>query len=82
MTDTDVQRTGADERLVAELAGASWFQVAAATARAHHEIERCPAGAERRDAQERYEALRRLLDSRTDDLASHPVFGGTQRTGR
>lgn len=82
MTDTDVQRTGADERLVAELAGASWFQVAAATARAHHEIERCPAGAERRDAQERYEALRRLLDSRTDDLAAHPVFGGTHRTDR
>ncbi|QHT56809.1 hypothetical protein GXP71_12470 [Cellulomonas sp. H30R-01] len=82
MTDTDVQRTDADERLVAELAGASWFQVAAVTARAHHEIERCPAGAERRDAQERYEVLRRLLDARTDDLASHPVFGGTHRTGR
>ncbi|NKY40347.1 hypothetical protein [Cellulomonas septica] len=82
MTDTDVTRTGDDERTVTGLAGASWFQVAAATARAHHDIESCPAGAERRDAQERYEALRRLLDARTDDLASHPVFGGTHRSGR
>ncbi|WP_273653700.1 hypothetical protein [Cellulomonas fimi] len=82
MTDTDVPRSGADERLAAELAGASWFQVAAATARAHHEIEHCPAGTARRDAEERYEALRRFLDSRTDDLAAHPVFGGTPRAGR
>ena len=79
MTDTDVRRTGTDEHLDAGLAGASWFQVAAATARAHHEIERCPAGEARRLAEERYDALRRLLDSRTDDLAAHPVFGGAQR---
>lgn len=81
MTRTDPHGTTTEDRDPPDgLADASWFQVAAATARAHHDVERCVAGAERRAAQERYDALRRLLDSRTDDLASHPVYGGAHRS--
>ncbi|AEE44943.1 hypothetical protein [Cellulomonas fimi] len=76
MRDTDEQGVDrAVEAMCAELAGAPWFQVASATARAHHDVEACAAGPARRVAERRYEALRRLLDARTDDLAARPVYG-------
>ncbi|GCE75960.1 hypothetical protein [Cellulomonas biazotea] len=70
------------EALRAELAGASWFQVAATTARAHRDLEQSPAGPARRAAERRYQALRHLLDSRTDDLCAHPVYGGVDHPAR
>lgn len=74
MTGADDDRTADDvaREVRTAYAGATWFELARATAEAHHAAERHVArepGAGARRA--RYAALRAMLDEATENVSTH-----------